>query len=194
VTKITWSRERQQYLLGELSGFWEGDVWDMRNSPLETQPSAKTKQRHLRFDCKSATINGELKYACWKKFSDGDWRSTQELGRVRRMVKWLNSLDPLPASLMIRPLAEWRARYTTYLKQRGMYRQGTTCRMDREQRPCVTSRDSHYISTLRQVHTTLENAYDDRPEHEKDVWNLQRMAVPISLSLSNATLSFHRIQ
>ena len=58
----------------------------------------------------------------------------------------------------------------------------------------MTSRDSHYISTLRQVHTTLENAYDDRPEHEKDVWNLQRMAVPISLSLSNATLSFHRIQ
>jgi hypothetical protein len=109
------------------------------------------------------------------------------------MVKWLNSLDPLPASLMIRPFAEWRARYTTYLKQRGMYRQGTTFRMDREQRPCVTSRDSHYISTLRQVHSILENAYDDRPEHEKDVWNLQRM-VPISLSLSNVTLSFHRIQ
>ena len=47
------------------------------------------------------------------------------------MVEWLNSLDPLPASLMILPFAEWRARYTTYLKQRGMYRQGTTFRMDR---------------------------------------------------------------
>src|ERR1700687_4647549 len=92
------------------------------------------------------------------------------------------------------PFAEWRARYTTYLKHRGMYRQGTTFRMDREQRPCVTSRDSHYISTLRQVHSILENAYDDRPEHEKDVWNLQRMVVPISLSLSNVTLSFHRIR
>jgi hypothetical protein len=93
---------------------------------------------------------------------------------------------------MILPFAEWRARYTTYLKQRGMYRQGTTFRMDREQRPCVTSRDSHYISTLRQVHSILENAYDGRPEQEKDVWNLQRMAVPISLSLSNVTPSFHR--
>jgi hypothetical protein len=194
VTKITWSRERQQSLLGQLSGFWKGDIWDMRASPLQTRLSVKTKQRRLSFDCKSETINGELKYACWKKFSDGDWRSTQELGRVRRMVKWLNSLDPLPASMMIFPFAEWRARYTTYLKQRGMYRQGTTCRMDREQRPCVTSRDSHYISTLRQVHSILEDAYDDRPEHEKDVWNLQRMAIPISLSLSNVTLSFHRIQ
>jgi len=194
VSQNTCSRERQQYLLGQLSGFWKEDIWDMRTSPLQTRLSEKTKQRRLRFGCKSATINGELKYACWKKFSDGDWRNTQELGRVHCMVKWLNSLDPLPASLTSRPFAEWRGLYTTYLKQRGMYRQGTTFRMDREQQPCVSSRDSQYISTLRQVYLILIRAYDDRPEHEKDVWNLQRMAVPISLSLSNATLSFHHIR
>lgn len=78
---ITWSRERQQSLLGQLSGFWKGDIWDMRNNPLQTRLSSKTKQRRLSFGCKSATINSELKYACWKKFSDGDWRNTQELGR-----------------------------------------------------------------------------------------------------------------
>jgi len=194
VSQNTCSRERQQYLLGQLSGFWKEEIWDMRTSPLQTRLSEKTKQRRLRFGCKSATINGELKYACWKKFSDGDWRNTQELGRVHCMVKWLNSLDPLPASLTSRPFAEWRGLYTTYLKQRGMYRQGTTFRMDREQQPCVSSRDSQYISTLRQVYLILIRAYDDRPEHEKDVWNLQRMAVPISLSLSNATLSFHHIR
>jgi integrase len=194
MTRITWSRERQQSLLGQLSGFWKGDIWDMRAIPLPTRFSAKTKQRRLRFVCKSATINGELKYACWKKFSDGDWRNTQELSRVHRMVKWLNSLDALPASLISRGLDEWRGLYTTYLRQRGMYHLGTTSRMDREQHPRVTSRDSHYISTLRQLYSILESAYDDRPEHEKDVWDLQRMAVPISLSLSNVTLSFHRIR
>jgi integrase len=181
-------------LLGQLSGFWKGDIWDMRAIPLPTRFSAKTKQRRLRFVCKSATINGELKYACWKKFSDGDWRNTQELSRVHRMVKWLNSLDALPASLISRGLDEWRGLYTTYLRQRGMYHLGTTSRMNREQHPCVTARDSHYISTLRQLYSILESAYDDRPEHEKDVWDLQRMAVPISLSLSNVTLSFHRIR
>jgi integrase len=181
-------------LLGQLSGFWKGDIWDMRAIPLPTRFSAKTKQRRLRFVCKSATINGELKYACWKKFSDGDWRNTQELSRVHRMVKWLNSLDALPASLISRGLDEWRGLYTTYLRQRGMYHLGTTSRMNREQHPCVTARDSHYISTLRQLYSIMESAYDDRPEHEKDVWDLQRMAVPISLSLSNVTLSFHRIR
>jgi integrase/recombinase XerD len=170
VTRITWNRERRQSLLGQLSGFWKGDIWDMRASSLPTRLSAK------------------------KKFSDGDWRNTQELSRVHRMVKWLNSLDALPASLISQAFDEWRGLYTTYLKQHGMYHQGTTSRMDREQHPCVTSRDSHYISTLRQLYSILESAYDDRPEHEKDVWNLQRMAVPISLSLSNVTLSFHRIR
>jgi integrase len=194
MTRITWNRERQQSVLGQLSGFWKGDIWDMRAIPLPTRFSAKTKQRRLRFVCKSATINGELKYACWKKFSDGDWRNTQELSRVHRMVKWLNSLDALPASLISRGLDEWRGLYTTYLRQRGMYHLGTTSRMNREQHPCVTARDSHYISTLRQLYSILESAYDDRPEHEKDVWDLQRMAVPISLSLSNVTLSFHRIR
>ena len=147
----------------------------MRASPLQTKLSAKTKQRRLHFGCKSATINSELKYACWKKFSDGDWRNTQELGRVHRMVKWLNSLGPLPASLMIRPFAEWRARYTTYLKKRGMYRQGTTFRMDREQRPCVTSRDSHYISTLRQVYSIVSNGMDAPVKEASSVpeWQVQ---------------------
>ena len=50
MTKITWSRERQQSLLGQLSGFWKGDIWDMRTSPLQTRLSAKTKQRHLSFE------------------------------------------------------------------------------------------------------------------------------------------------
>jgi hypothetical protein len=139
-------------------------------------------------------INGELKYACWKKFSDGDWRNTQELGRIHCMVKWLNSLDPLPASPMSQGFDEWRVLYATYLKQRGMYHQGTTSRMDREQHPRVTSRDSHYFSTLRQIYSILKNAYDDRAEHEKDVWNLRRTAIPLSLSLSNVTLSFHRMR
>ena len=78
MTRITWSRERQQSLLGQLSGFWKGDIWDMRTSPLQTRLSAKTKQRRLRFGCKSATINSELKYACWKKFSD--WRLEKHPG------------------------------------------------------------------------------------------------------------------
>jgi hypothetical protein len=56
VTRNTWSRERQQSLLGQLLQFWKEDIWDMRTSPLQTRLSEKTKQRRLCFGCKSAQL------------------------------------------------------------------------------------------------------------------------------------------
>ena len=189
-----WKRAKQQRLLAELRGFWSGDIWDMRNSPVRTGLTPVARRRYLYFECKSKTINNELKYACWKKFSEGSWRTTSETTMVHRLIKWLNTLNPPPASFMNRSFESWRAEYTSYLKSCGMYNQGTTMHMDGLQRARVTPRDSAYIGTLRQVFLVLERAYDDRPEHEKDVWDLRRMSIPVSPSLSDTTLNFSSIQ
>jgi len=189
-----WKRAKQQRLLAELRGFWSEDIWDMRNSPVRTGLTPVARQRYLYFECKSKTINNELKYACWKKFSEGSWRTTSETTMVHRLIKWLNTLNPPPASFMNRSFESWRAEYTSYLKSCGMYNQGTTMHMDGQQRARVTPRDSAYIGTLRQVFLVLERAYDDRPEHEKDVWDLRRMSIPVSPSLSDTTLNFSSIQ
>ena len=189
-----WKRAKQQRLLAELRGFWSEDIWDMRNSPVRTGLTPVARQRYLYFECKSKTINNELKYACWKKFSEGSWRTTSETTMVHRLIKWLNTLNPPPASFMNRSFESWRAEYTSYLKSCGMYNQGTTMHMDGLQRARVTRRDSAYIGTLRQVFLVLERAYDDRPEHEKDVWDLRRMSIPVSPSLSDTTLNFSSIQ
>jgi hypothetical protein len=146
-----WNPVKQRRLLAQLQGFWRDNLWDMHRSPVEGL-SPKASQRRLRFECKSPTINGELKYACRMKFVEGQWRSTQELTRVHLMVKWLNSVNRLPGSFMARDLEWWRRSYTSYLKQHGMYRMGTTRRMDGDQKPRMTPRDSAYISTLRQAY------------------------------------------
>jgi len=194
VSPTIWKRAKQQRLLAELRGFWSEDIWDMRNSPVRTGLTPVARQRYLYFECKSKTINNELKYACWKKFSEGSWRTTSETTMVHRLIKWLNTLNPPPASFMNRSFESWRAEYTSYLKSCGMYNQGTTMHMDGLQRARVTPRDSAYIGTLRQVFLVLERAYDDRPEHEKDVWDLRRMSIPVSPSLSDTTLNFSSIQ
>lgn len=192
MSKIPWNREHRNSLLSELQTFWRRDVWDMRNSPA--QLPIITKQRYLRFRCKSPSLSGELKYACWKKFSGGGWRSPQEATKVHLLIKWLNTIDHLPKSFMDRTYDDWRSQYTNHLKSCGMYHPGTVPRMDREQRLKITPRDSPYIGLLRQIYSALEGAYDNRPEHEKDVWNLQKLSVPTNLSLSNLTLSFHCIR
>jgi integrase len=110
------------------------------------------------------------------------------------MVKWLNSLNRLPESLMEHDLEWWRRSYTRYLKQRGMYRMGTTRRMDGDQQPRVTPRDSAYISTLRQACLLLSDAYDERPEQEKDIWDLRRLSMLHNPTLSPGPLNFLLIQ
>lgn len=188
-----WSRATQINLIAELQGFWAADLWDMHHSPVnDLSPNAK--QRHLRFRCKSTALNGELKYLCWKKFSNGDWRSTQEISRVHRMIHWLNSMPTLPLSLMDRDFGEWREVYRKYLIELGQYKTGTTSRMNAQQHPAVTARDSGFVSTLRQSCILLKQAYDLRPAHHQDVWDLKRMGVPTNLSQSNGKMSFLAIE
>jgi integrase/recombinase XerD len=188
-TLTGWKRTTQVKLIAELQGFWAGDLWDMHHSPAgKLSPDAS--QRRLRFDCKSAAINGELKYVCWKKFSGGGWRSTQELTKVHLMILWLNSLDDLPASLMCLSFPEWQVLYRKYLQDLGMYKQGTTNRMNRNQQPSITARDSCYMSLLRQTSIILAGAYDLRPPHEKDVWDLEQMGGPTHSSRTNIRLGF----
>lgn len=188
-----WNRAKQRRLLAQLEGFWSNDVWDMQCCSIEDL-SPKSSQRRLRFHCKSAAINGELKYVFRKKFVEGQWRSTQELTKVHLLVKWLNSLKHLPLSLMEHDLEWWRRSYTSYLTKRGMYRMGTTCRMDGDQQPSVTPRDSAYISTLRQAYLLLSDAYDERPEQEKDIWDLRRLSMLHNPTLSPGPLNFLLIQ
>lgn len=184
-----WKRTTQVKLIAELQGFWAEDVWNMHHSPAGTLfPNAS--QRRLRFDCKSAAINGELKYVCWKKFSGGEWRSTQELTKIHLMIRWLNSMNELPASLMCRSFPEWQALYRKYLISLGMYKTATTNRMNKGQQPSITARDSCYISLLRQASIMLAQAYDLRPAHEKDVWDLKLMGATTTLSRTNVRLGF----
>jgi integrase len=188
-----WNPAKQRRLLAQLQGFWADDVWDMQSCPVEGL-SPNASQRRLRFECKSRTINGELKYAFRKKFVDEQWTSTQELTKVHLLVKWLNSLKRLPASLMEHDLEWWRRSYTAYLQRHGMYRMGTTRRMDGAQHPRVTPRDSAYISTLRQAYLQLIDAYDERPEQEKDVWDLRRLSMLHNPTLSPGPLNFLHIK
>jgi hypothetical protein len=116
-------------------------------------------------------------------------KHTELLGRVHRMVKWLNSLDPLSASLMSRSIDQWRGSVHNVSETARHVQSGHHIAHGSGATPCVTARQSlhqHPSAVL----LILECAYDDRPEHEKDVWNLQRMAVPISLSLSNCHPEF----
>src|SRR5258706_11898764 len=65
-----WSTEQHQRLLGALSGLWAQDRWHF-NAPRAA--SGHSLDIHVRFTCRSPTLNGELKYVMWRKFTNGTW-------------------------------------------------------------------------------------------------------------------------
>src|SRR5436305_3722424 len=46
------------------------------------------------------------------------------------------------------------------------------------------------IALLRQLYRLIADAYDDRPEIQKDIWDLRKMGVHLNLSLASYTLNF----
>lgn len=99
-------------------------------------------------------------------------------------------MPELPVSLLCRSFPEWQDLYRRYLIECGMYKPGTTNRMNGKQQPSITPRDSPYMSLLRQALIVLADAYDTRPAQEKDIWDLKQMGVGTNLSQSNVKLSF----
>ena len=109
---------------------------------------------------------------------------------VHLLIRWLNSMRELPGSLLCRSFPEWQALYREYLTEQGMYKPGTTSRMNGRQQPISTPRDSPYMSLLRQALLMLTQAYDVRPVYEKDIWDLKRIGVTTNLSQSSVRLGF----
>src|SRR4029077_8227396 len=130
--------------------------------------------RRLHFRCRSEAINGELKYACWKKFSEQKWRTTLSIHAVHKMVEWLNTLRQVPPTLLSNTFKAWRTLYQKYLASQGLCRATPETRIDRDQRLCHYQRDSHFLTTLRQICLLLRDAYDELLEQERDRWDLRR--------------------
>jgi integrase len=188
-----WSREKQKRMLGQLKGFWAKDDWDMKECPLEDLRNDYGRQRRLHFRCHSDAINGELKYACWKKFSEQKWRTTLSIHAVHKLAEWLNTLKQIPPTLVSKSFKTWRTLYQQYLASHGLCSTTPETRIDRDQHLCHYQRDSHFLTALRQIYLVLQDAYDERPEQERDRWDLRRLSVTVNPSLSNHTLNFNLI-
>lgn len=186
-----WTAEQQQRLQTHLSGRWAEDTWD-----IVVRRNGGTKS-YLHFPLTSVPLKAELKYAIWHKFHTGEWR----LGRDHRglcsefaqLTTWLNAVAPNVPSLLVSPLEQWELSLRSYLLQTGRYkrRQDTHLRANQQYQTYET--EDRRICLLRQLYRTLVDAYDDRAETEKDLWDLRKLGVAVNLTGSNFHLNFTSI-
>ena len=154
-----------------------------------------TQQWHFSFTSLSLKI--EIKYALWQKFERGEWKQDANMDYVRRslihLVQWLNQMPFTVQSFLEKSLEQWEIGLRSYLIEVGQYRQ-------RKQKILLVTQtyreslgEDTCIRLFRQIYTIIQDAYDDRRETDKDVWDLRMVGVPLNLTHGRYKLNFTRI-
>jgi len=193
VSSLSWSEERQQSLNAHLQGFFASDAW--RVGP----PHRPERQSTLDFSpLQSNALKLELKYAVWCKFQRKEWNiegSAHHKNRecLRHITTWLNRVAKETQSLLGKSLEQWELSLRTFLIETGKYR------VDRPHNKYVNAqqilvyhqdRENEIVRWFRQMYKIVADAYDDRPEVEKDIWDLHKMGLEMNLADTTHRLNF----
>ncbi len=194
-----WSQSKQEDLEAQLVGFWAEDIWQRTECPLAKDVDWRGKngviqgKKEIHFNCLSKSINTEIKYVLWQRLEQQEWSPINVWRHfhihVRWIMEWMNAYAPNVNSFMERSLEKWELSFRSYLAEQG--------KLTIKQRQYlakgeirVTQKDDPKISTLRGIYRTLQEAYDDRPESEKEIWDLRKLGVSLVKSARDHHLNF----
>ncbi len=175
VSSLSWSEERQQSLHEHLQGFFASDAW--RVGP----PHRPERQSTLDFSpLQSNALKLELKYAVWCKFQRKEWNiegSAHHKNRecLRHIITWLNRVAKETQSVLEKSLEQWELSLRVNAQQILVYHQ---------------DRENEIVRWFRQMYKIVADAYDDRPEVEKDIWDLHKMGLEMNLADTTHRLNF----
>jgi integrase len=183
---IGWSVEKQQHLADHLTGFWAENIW------LFTSKRGDVYQ--MSFALPVPALQTEIKYALCTKFESGRWKINGDLSTmchgVKVILQWLNQLPLVPGSILQKPLDHWEMALRSYLVQTGQYRRRKGKALNADQTYVEIWVEDRCICLLRQIYLIVSQAYDDREETEKDVWDMRKLGVTLNPTTSDYLLNF----
>jgi len=195
---LLWSDTKQHWMRDQLIGFWYQDEWNMDQCPLPRKKTtavldpARAFRRKIRFQCVSPSLAVELKYACWQKFFRGEWAPQAEMYayHIPRLVAWLNYAAPHGVSLLQNSLEKWEMSLRSYLVEQGNWIDSNRTHIDASQQLRKYEVEDRCMSMLRQIYHIVKETYDERPEFDKDKWDLRKLGARLNRSKSDYTLNF----
>jgi integrase/recombinase XerD len=190
VGSLQWSEEQQQSLQAHLTGFWMQDVWTFPRKDSHKRQSPLS----FRFTCISPQLRTELKYALWQKFACGDWQHEMgdegRVNEVKHINEWLSAVAPTTCSFLEKSLDQWEISFRSYLVERHLYNRHKTRVLHSSQTYLEKWSEDRRICLLRQVYTLVYRVYDDRPETEKEIWDLKALGLKVNPTVGTRYLSF----
>ncbi len=186
---VRWSDEKQKHLQEHLIGFFMSDAWTVGPS---NQPH---RRGAFRFPLLSSSLKTEVKYAMWCKFERREWRIDASGHYVKTVwlatiIEWLNKVAPTGQSLMERSEASWELSLRSWLLEANRLKPTTVKHVSAKQTVVEYAKEDGSIRLFRQVYRFVAEAYDDRVETEKDVWDLRTLGLAINPTQTNYHLNF----
>jgi integrase len=187
---IQWSEEKQKNFQDQLISSWAEDTW------IFTSQDGKHR-RSLHFNVTSPFLKIELKYAFWRKFDSGEWSMTGQIARqlheASQVISWVNQVAPDGISLLEKELTQWELAYRSFLVETGRYKTRITKHLYATQEMVSHETEDARIALLRGIYKLVRDGYDDRPEKEKDVWDMLKLGLDVDLTAATRFLKFDSI-
>lgn len=184
-------------LQNELIGYWKSDVWKLRDNPTGIFPKrGKNFYKLIRFECENKRINLELKYITFTKFINRNWspKSITITQKLHRFIKFLNAEKPKVNSLLDYSFEKWEIIYRTFLADNNQWFIKKYKKLDGNQEKREVTQKDLGISFLRVLYRTIENEFDTREEHEKDIWDGHKITTTSNPAVNDRWLNFTRIK
>ena len=183
-----WSELKHDILKERLTGKWKKDHWILRKN--------NGQKWNIYFTCHSKSINDELKYACSLNYKNGNWGTNNRTRSqfIHKIIRFLNKYAKNEKTLMARPLRKWIKLLIYYLKSNDTWIGREKDVLNASQEMKTYKVNDRSISVFRVIYRTLKDLYDQRPEYEKDIWDLRAIGIDLNSAKNNYKINFKKIK
>lgn len=193
--KIGFSIKKQNKLILSIEGFWKDDWWYLYYSPVDSSQIRIKENYVIKFNMKNKKLKNELKFACMKKFTNNEWvLNSKRLVSVKRIIKWVNAINPIESSFLLKELKYWEKSLVKFLKKENMLLRYSKSKLNAEQKIINQIQADQSVTTFRVIYRLLKNSYDQRTGLEKDIWELRELEIKFDKSRYGSKLNFSRIK
>lgn len=164
-------------IIQELNGYWKNNRWEALDCPLYKNET-KIKTRSIEFDdALNPRINNEFKYYFFRRLTNSElnmatvWSNSSAINRLQDFILKLYSEI---SSILDISYEKFSMHYKTYLLEHG--------------KSNLTIKG--YLQLYNRIYSFYQDWYDQRPELEKDIWDVRKLDIDYNYSSHGYTINF----
>ncbi|MEB8677035.1 tyrosine-type recombinase/integrase [Bacillus cereus] len=186
------SNKIKRKVMNDLKGYWALDEWKIEEFPLpDRRGKIKETKKIVDFNkISNEYIKLEIKYYSFYSLTNEIWLLSsfmeKHFYKMYFLSKFLVEKFPQVTSIIDIP-------YTTLLDEYKLY-------LTENNKPLKYPHHrggefiSPYLGVCKSLYDFFSNYYDERPEHQKDKWNIKRLGIPYNMSRRDRFLNFTSIK